>query len=294
MANRRYERLPVNQRVTVNFPDREALFEMYLKDISRGGVFVETDQPFSLRDKIEIILEVEGAGSLVLLGEVVHAVNKEQAGTWGSMVGVGVQFFDLDADKRDLLESYLDGIRNRLDDELKAAPFDTTLIEQVEKANRKGDLLTVLGVDLKCDSVQIQVAVETRTEVMSSLLKREGLSGALKKRIIAARLALQRAGAMLADDRKRAGYLLRSQALEPEELAEYLMDMPAVWTDMQHTWDSINPAVAPTSRRLEQLAKEAAASGDREGALKSAQLALKQHPFLFELRMLKKEWERDS
>jgi hypothetical protein len=57
------------------------------------------------------------------------------------------------------------------------------------------------------------------------------------------------------------------------------------------TWDSINPAVAPTSRRLAELATQSAASGNYEEARKSAQMALKQHPFLFELRKAMKEWK---
>jgi len=294
MANRQYERLPVHQRVSVNLPDREALYELYLKDISRGGVFVRTDQQFDMRSKVEIIIEVEAAGALVLVGEVVHSVTKEQATSWGGTPGVGVQFVDLDEDKRDLLESYLDGIRNRLDDELKAAPFDTALIEQVEKAQRTGDLYGVLGAEVKADTIQIQVAVETRSEVMSTFLKREGLKDTLKKRIISSRLALQRAGAVLGDERKRAGYLFRSKVMDHEELAGLVQKIPEARAELTKIWETIHPVECATAKRMAELADDAAAKGDLKSALKSVQLALKQHPFLFELREKSADWERSA
>jgi uncharacterized protein (TIGR02266 family) len=193
VGTREHERLPVNQRVKVQLADRQALFDLYLKDISRGGLFVETEQPLPLRARIEVTLAVDKDGALAIEGEVVHVVSKEQAVAWGGEAGVGVQFSNLDDDKRDRLESFLDGVRARLDQELGDAPFDTHIVDLVERGNRTGDVYAVLGVDLKADDIEIEVAAEMRSQVLGGLLARTDVTPSLRARIAAAKNATDRA-----------------------------------------------------------------------------------------------------
>lgn len=291
MGTRQYERLPVNQRAKVLLPDRQALFDMYLKDISRGGLFVETEQVFALRSRIEITLEVAKGGALALEGEVVHVVSKEQAAAWGCAAGIGVQFSNLDEDKRDRLESYLDGVRARLDQELGDAPFDTHIVDQVERGGRRGDLYAVLGIDLKADDIEIEVAAEMRNQALGTLLARTDVTPQLRSRIAGAKNAAERAAAMLRDPVKRAGYLFRSSNLAPEQLADLIARWPAVRTEVERQWEQAFPVNAEESRRLARLAHQAAEKKDLDGAHKTAALALKKNPFLFELRDALRSWK---
>jgi len=291
VGTREHERLPVNQRVKVQLADRQALFDLYLKDISRGGLFVETEQPLPLRARIEVTLAVDKDGALAIEGEVVHVVGKEQAAAWGCAAGVGVQFSNLDADKRDRLESYLDGVRARLDQELGDAPFDTNLIDQVERGSRKGDLYAVLGVDLKADDVEIEVAAEMRNQALGSLLARTDVTPQLRTRIAAAKNAAERAATMLRDPARRGGYLFRSSNLPPEQLADLVSRWPAVRAEVARQWEQAFPANAEESRRLAKVAQQAVEVKDVAGARRTAALALKKNPFLFELRDALRGWK---
>jgi len=291
VGTRAYERLPLNQRAKVLLADRQALFDLYLKDISRGGLFIETEQVFVLRSRIEITLEVEKGGALTLEGEVVHVVSKEQAAAWGCPAGIGVQFSNLDDDKRDRLESYLDGVRARLDQELGDAPFDTQIVDQVERGNRKGDLYAVLGIDLKADDIEIEVAAEMRIQALVTLLARTDVTPQLRSRIAAAKNAAERAASMLRDPVKRGGYLFRSSNLSPEQLADLIARWPGVRAEVQRQWEQTFPVNADESRRLAKLAQQTAASKDLDGARKTAALAIKKNPFLFELRDALRGWK---
>jgi uncharacterized protein (TIGR02266 family) len=291
VGTREHERLPVNQRVKVQLADRQALFDLYLKDISRGGLFVETEQPFALRSRIEITLEVEKGGALLIEGEVVHVVTGEQAAAWGCPAGVGVQFSNLDEDKRDRLESFLDGVRARLDQELGDAPFDTHLVKQVELGNRTGDLYAVLGIDLKADDVEIEVAAEMRNQALGTLLARTDVTPRLRERVAAAKNAAERAASMLRDPLRRAGYLYRSSDLPPEQLADLVARWPAVRAEVERLWEQAFPVNAEESQRLAKLARQAAEQKDIPGARKTAALALKKNPFLFELRDALRGWK---
>ncbi|MBN2361862.1 MAG: PilZ domain-containing protein [Deltaproteobacteria bacterium] len=291
MGTREHERLPVNQRARVQLADRQALFDLYLKDISRGGLFVETDQPFALRSRIEITLEVEKGGALQIEGEVVHIVTREQAAAWGCAAGVGVQFSDLDLEKRDRLESYLDGVRARLDQELGDAPFDTHIVDQVERGNRRGDLYAVLGIDLQADEVEIEVAVEMRTRALAALLARTDVTPQLRQRIAGAKNAAERAAAVLRDPTRRGSYLFRSSNLPPEQLADLVARWPGVRAEVQRQWEQAFPANAEESQRLARVAQQAFEKKDGAGARQTAALALKKNPFLFELRDALRTWK---
>ncbi|MFH1807707.1 MAG: PilZ domain-containing protein [Pseudomonadota bacterium] len=284
MQTRAHERLPANQRVDVRYTDRDQLYQAYLTDISRGGLFVCTDQSHALRDPIEVNIEVEGSGILVLQGEVVHVVTAEQARAFNGQAGVGVQFHDLDGERKELLEEFLDGLRERLDRVLQKAPFDTTLLDQVEQASRKNDLFAVVGLDVHADDVQIAVALEVRQRTLGELWSRPDVTGELKDRIARAQAVVERSAAVLSDPTRRYYFVFRSGLLSTEKLVEALQGVPDVAEEIARQWERANPQPGQTGRRLAELALKAFARGDVVGARKSAQLALQQNPFLFELR----------
>jgi Tfp pilus assembly protein PilZ len=277
--------------VDVRYADRGQLYQAYLTDISRGGLFVVTEQPHALRDPIEVTIEVEGSGTLVLLGEVVHVVTAEQARAYKGQAGVGVQFCDLDGERREQLEEYLDGLRERLDRQLHQAPFDTALLDQVEKASRKNDLFAVIGVDVRADSLQIEVALEVRQRTLTALWSRPDVQEELKDRLAGALAVVERSGAMLSDARRRFHYLFRSGLLSPDQLAEAVLSEAEAAEEIGSQWERAHPQPAATGHRLADLAIKAYRAGDRAGAHRSARLALHQNPFLFELRREMKSWQ---
>jgi len=92
--------------VRVKFKDRRQFESCWLKDISNGGIFLRTQTPAALFGKLQVVLELPNGDTVELQGEVVRVVAPQQAGA-GVAAGMGVQFVDLDAEKRSMLESYL-------------------------------------------------------------------------------------------------------------------------------------------------------------------------------------------
>jgi uncharacterized protein (TIGR02266 family) len=92
--------------VRVKFKDRRQFESCWLKDISNGGIFLRTQTPAALFGKLQVVLELPNGDTVELQGEVVRVVAPQQAGP-GVAAGMGVQFVDLNQEKRAQLESYL-------------------------------------------------------------------------------------------------------------------------------------------------------------------------------------------
>jgi Tfp pilus assembly protein PilZ len=74
------------------FPDAEAFQREYTSNLVNGGVFVRSDEPFTVRESVQVQLDFAWiGGSLRLPGEVVHIIPPEMAGMGGTP-GVAVQF----------------------------------------------------------------------------------------------------------------------------------------------------------------------------------------------------------
>jgi uncharacterized protein (TIGR02266 family) len=105
---RREPRQPAEHlKARVRFQDRRQFERCYLKDISRGGIFLRTLKPHPLDSSIEVALELPGGREVKLNGVVVHCLLPDEARP-GQQPGMGVQFNDLDARMRTLLEGLLE------------------------------------------------------------------------------------------------------------------------------------------------------------------------------------------
>ncbi len=103
---------PAGTVVRVKFKDKAQFRSCYVKDISRNGIFLRTSTPLPVFEKITVVLELPDGQTIDLHGEVVHAIQPEQAGP-GAAAGMGVQFGDLTPAIRERLESYLDRMKSR-------------------------------------------------------------------------------------------------------------------------------------------------------------------------------------
>ena len=115
---RRDPRVPVSIRV--RYPQRNAFFSEYTRNISRGGMFIATDEPMQIGTRLRFALEVPGSDALLIEGEVRWAVRPEQvAGLAASApeveVGMGVQFVFANEAERAALEA---AVREMMEDTL--------------------------------------------------------------------------------------------------------------------------------------------------------------------------------
>jgi len=76
----------------IRFATPEAFSKEYTENLSKGGVFVTTDEPCEMREHVQVVLALGFcAEKLALAGEVVHRVTADMASV-GATVGVAVQF----------------------------------------------------------------------------------------------------------------------------------------------------------------------------------------------------------
>jgi uncharacterized protein (TIGR02266 family) len=82
---------------------------LYTKDISCGGMFVQTDAPPEHETQVAVqLLLPDGAGALEFEGVVVHVVTAEQAEATESTAGFGLQFSDLTPERRRALQLFIE------------------------------------------------------------------------------------------------------------------------------------------------------------------------------------------
>jgi len=78
--------------VHVRFADGADLRTAFSRNISKGGIFVEMDEPLPKGTETEVFLEVDGGTTLRLIGDVVRSVVARNA----EARGCGIRFTDID------------------------------------------------------------------------------------------------------------------------------------------------------------------------------------------------------
>jgi Tfp pilus assembly protein PilZ len=95
----------------VVFSTPESFEKEYHANLSKGGLFVATDESHELRTTVEIGIELAFAGrSFTFEGEVVHCVPKELAAA-GAVPGVAVQLKNAIGELNDLFGEFVSGNR---------------------------------------------------------------------------------------------------------------------------------------------------------------------------------------
>ena len=105
-GNREHPR--VSSQLMVKFSNVDDLTEAFALNISRGGLFIQTDSPFKLRERVEILLvHPETNEELPLSGIVVHRRETLHEVTDVVSRGIGVKFVDLSPDIQTRLSRFI-------------------------------------------------------------------------------------------------------------------------------------------------------------------------------------------
>ena len=94
VEQRRYARAPINTPASFSLKGAKAATEAFAKDISIGGMFVETTSPAAFGAEVVIVLTLPGSPSPVSLPGVVR---------WVRDGGMGIQFGNLGAKETHLI-----------------------------------------------------------------------------------------------------------------------------------------------------------------------------------------------
>lgn len=107
VERRRSERAPVV--VQIEYSTVDALFSDFTRNINEGGIFVETDEPIPLDQKVDLKLRLPGSSELV---HVTGRVVRVESTTPTSAGGIAIEFGELDANARELINAAVRRLRN--------------------------------------------------------------------------------------------------------------------------------------------------------------------------------------
>jgi type IV pilus assembly protein PilZ len=104
----RRELLRVDAQVEVQFKSFEQFYKEYTSNISRGGIFIQTGDPLPKQSVLEVRLILPHEPEPVMVvGEVVHVIDKRIARQHGWNEGMGVQFVDYEETAKQAIDSYV-------------------------------------------------------------------------------------------------------------------------------------------------------------------------------------------
>src|SRR5262245_51619723 len=107
VERRRTERAPVVVRIEYSTVD--ALFSDFTRNINEGGIFVETDEPIPLDEKVDLKLRLPGSDEFVHVSGRVVRVERTTESTPG---GIAIEFEQLDARARELINAAVRRLRS--------------------------------------------------------------------------------------------------------------------------------------------------------------------------------------
>jgi len=108
VERRKTPRTPVTVRIVYETVD--ALFEEFTRNINEGGVFIETESPLALEEKVQLQFRLPGtAEPIQAKGRVAWVHSGGDAET----PGMGIEFEDLDAPARARINALILRLRSR-------------------------------------------------------------------------------------------------------------------------------------------------------------------------------------
>ncbi len=293
-VRRQHPRFVTSQRVELQAGNRNALRALWMADISKGGLFVETDDPPPLRQPVSVTLSTED-GELTLSAEVVHILDTAAAAGGGGKPGVGLQFVDLDAQTRRRIEAYVEGLSEALDVAATAPAARTgadshavlEVIKRVLQGFEQEDLYGAIGVPPLASNEEIEVRLRKIGRLLEG--STETLTAAQASRAAHVRGLVRRLGALLLHPDRRLDYDLRHGHLFPRERLAIADDTER--ERLRRVWHRNQPQALALAEKHVSLAVRYEGVMKYKEAVEAANEALKHDPFNHELWKALDTWQ---
>lgn len=105
-------------KIKIDYKSKGAYLYSYSKDLSEGGIFIQTKSPLKVGERIKLkFILPELLEKIETWGEVAWV---NEAGTEGLTEGMGVRFVDLDDRKAKLIEDVI----RKIEEGKKATPIE--------------------------------------------------------------------------------------------------------------------------------------------------------------------------
>jgi uncharacterized protein (TIGR02266 family) len=102
---RRYRRFPFRRKVQMRWNGRSR--ELYSEDISLGGIYIRTKEPFPEGAEVALTLPLEEGTQVQLSGVIVYTIN-ETGGSLKRPAGIAIEFSTRNDAEIERLRSYLE------------------------------------------------------------------------------------------------------------------------------------------------------------------------------------------
>ena len=288
-AMRRYPRFESRERVRLQVGDRDEMRVLWTQDVSCGGLFVQTDEPPPFGSRVAVSIETPD-GAIALTAEVVHVLPREVADQFGRSPGVGLQFVELTEPQTRAIERYVDGIAQRLTQELESAPTEpATIIElarRIVQGFEDNDLYGAIEVEPRAETDAVHRSAQALIRTLEQLPP--GLTPAQSARVERSLVLLRKIRALLVDPARRLEYDLRRDLVYAKErLAEASVEEAE---QLRATWCAIHPDRIEEAERHAAEALRCEQALDLEQALTAGSAALHCDPFNVSLRATLERW----
>ena len=294
-AQRRHPRFVSRQRVLLTANDRNELRQAWTADISKGGLFVETDESLPFGHRVDVHLETP-EGTVRLSAEVVHTRSTEVAARLGLPAGVGLQFVDLGADRRRAIESYVEGLAPSLTD-LVAKPAAAesvpagdrllTMIRRFLDAFEAEDLYRALEVSPSASSAEITDRAEAIVRMLDAAPAI--LNAAQASRAAHVQSLARRISTMFAHSLRRLDYDLRHGYIFARERLAEASDEDRV--HMRKLWHHQHPGALAEAEKHVALALQYEGVMKYQEAIDAGHQALEHDPFNTDLWNAVDTWQ---
>lgn len=286
-----------SRRVKVRARDRQDLRDLWMRDISKGGLFVETSLALEPGTPIEVQLETP-AGTVQLDGVVVHILTQEMAASFGGQPGVGVQFMNLDPNTRAAIQAYVDGLANQLEGGSSDLPTMTEQESEQVLSKARGFLQKAERSDFYSALDLLPTAGQARVEEAIEKLHRE-LSEAMDKitptraaRLEAALNVLGRVRRILTHEEGRLEYDFRNGHIRAHERIQSALGRQGPGLSaLREAWNRVFPERVDRAALLTRKAFAARQRQDLAAAIDAGRAALDLNPFFAELKQTVEVWE---
>lgn len=287
---RHHPRFPDRQQVLLRIADRNELRPLWMRDMSKGGLYLEADPPPPLRSRIVVTLKTPD-GSIDIDAEVVHV----SPGGGGLAAGVGVQFTGLNENKRKAIQDYVEGLAARLTipgEDMDARAINARELQEVVQRFLGGFERDALYEALGAHPDEPTEDLVARIDGLIANLDvpADTVPPALHTRCTHALSLAQRVRRMMMNTVSRSNYDLRHGHTQLHlRRAELDKDICAA---LRKRWLELYPAKLSQATTHGKQAIALLSQLRLEDAISEAHRALELDPFNFELRDATRDWER--
>lgn len=286
-----------SRRVKLRARDREDLRDLWMRDISKGGLFVETKVPPEPGTALEVHLETP-AGTVQLEGVVVHLLSDEMARSFGGQPGVGIQFLNLDINTRDAIQAYVDGLANQLEggssdlqhmSEAESEEILQKARDFLHKAE-SADFYSALGVTPSAGNQRIEQVADRLHRELSAAVER--ITPTRAARLEAAVNVLNRVKRILTHEEGRLEYDFRNGHVRAQDRVTNAQagQKPSL-NALREAWNRVYPERVDRAALLTRKAFAARQRQDLAAAIDAGRAALELNPFFLELKQNIEAWE---